>query len=195
MTFFSLSFALFLILDPLGNLPVFASILRRYEPKKQYEILLRELLFSLALLILFQFAGEWVLKHLSISIPAVRISGGIILFLIALGMIFPSLKTSGEKDLSQEEPFIVPLSVPLIAGPSILAVIMAYSPQYPYVFLLGAIAVSWLASFIILILTPLLAKVLKEKIMTACTRLMGLILTFIAINMLLEGLTTFLKIN
>lgn len=192
MTLFSLVFSLVLILDPLGNVPLFASILSSFETKDQIKILLRELFISLAILIGFLFFGRLLISWIDISIPSIKVAGGIILFMIALGMIFPSIDTTGVSPNNQGDPFIVPLSVPLIAGPSILAAIMAYSPQVNNTpkMLLG-IVIAWAISFFILMLTPVFKKIFKEKALIACTRLMGLLLTFIATEMFLKGIKTF----
>lgn len=191
MSIFTLILSLVLILDPLGNVPIFAAILKPYSVKKQYQIILRELLISLGILICFQFLGELLLFWLGISVASIQISGGIILFLIALGMIFPTITTTHFSDDNGGTPFIVPLSVPLVAGPSILAAIMAYSRQIEsnLTMFLG-IVIAWGISASILILTPFFKKIMKENALSACTRLMGLILTFIAIQMLLEGIKT-----
>lgn len=179
-------------MDPLGNVPLFAVILRPYDHATQVRIILREMFISLGILIIFEFLGAWLLSLLKISLPSVQVAGGIILFLIALGMIFPSLDTGSGQFSRESEPFIVPLSVPLIAGPTILAAIMVYSRQFQSHFkMLIAIGAAWLASTLILIFTPFLNRVLKDQAMTAVTRLMGLVLTFISIQMLLEGLQGF----
>lgn len=192
MTLFSLIFSLVLIIDPLGNIPIFASVLGNFSPSDQRKIILRELLISLAILIGFQFLGGLLLSWIDISIPSIKVAGGVILFMIALGMIFPSIDTTGASPDADGEPFIVPLSVPLIAGPSILAAIMAYSKQVGNSFtMLIGIVIAWAISFIILILTPVVKRIMKDKALTACTRLMGLVLTFIATEMLLEGIRGF----
>lgn len=192
MTFFTLTLSLILILDPLGNVPIYAGILNPYPLAKQRKILIREMLISLVILIAFLYLGEQVLLWINISIPAIQVSGGLILFVIALSMIFPGINPSGTQDLEKGEPFIVPLSVPLVAGPSILAAIMAYSRQVENnLEMLFAIIIAWAFTAIILFLTPVFKKILKDKAMTACTRLMGLILTFIAIEMLLAGIYGF----
>ncbi len=192
MTLFSLVFSLFLIMDPLGNIPLFAVILGPYDPVHQRRIILREMLISLGILIGFEFLGAWILELLNISIPAVQVAGGIILFVIALGMIFPTLDTSHGYSAAGNEPFIVPLSVPLIAGPTILAAIMVYSRQFQnHWIMLVAIVIAWGVSTLILIFTPLLKRILKDQAMVAVTRLMGLILTFISIQMLLAGIQGF----
>lgn len=192
MTFFSLVFSLFLIMDPLGNIPLFAVILGPYDAAQQRRIIFREMIISLGILIAFEFLGAWILDLLNITIPSVQVAGGLILFMIALGMVFPTLDTNNSHVSGKIEPFIVPLSVPLIAGPTILAAIMVYSRQFQnHSVMLLAIAIAWGVSTLILIFTPLLKKILKDQALVAITRLMGLILTFISIQMLLAGLRAF----
>ncbi len=192
MSFFSLVLSLFLIMDPLGNVPLFAIILRPYDHAQQIRIIIREMLISLAILIIFEYLGAFVLSLLKISLPSVQVAGGIILFLIAVGMIFPTLDTGSGQFTRENEPFIVPLSVPLIAGPTILAAIMVYSKQIQnHLIMLLAIGIAWLTSTLILVFTPYLKRILKDQALTAFTRLMGLILTFISIQMLLEGIRGF----
>lgn len=192
MTLFSLVFSLFLILDPLGNIPIFASVLKSYSVKDQLRIITRELLISLILLIAFQFLGSVLLDWIHITVPTVKVAGGLILFLIALGMIFPNIRTTGLPSEGDGEPFIVPLCVPLVAGPSILATIIAYTPQVASSFkMFIGILFAWGITFAILICTPILKKVMNPKALTACERLMGLLLTFIGTEMLLDGLRTY----
>ncbi len=194
MTLFSLILSFFLIMDPLGNIPVFASILRSFSPERQRKIIIREMLISLVILVSFQYLGSLVLGWIHISIPSIQVAGGLILLIIAIGMIFPAISSASTTTENGGEPFIVPLSVPLVAGPSILAAIMAYAPQVKnHLVMLTAIVSAWAISALILVCTPVFLKILKEKAMTAVTRLMGLILTFIGIEMFLEGIKTFFK--
>lgn len=130
MDTFSAAVMLFLIMDPLGNLPVFLSILRHVDPKRRRKVMLRELLFSLVIMMGFLFAGQQILSFLNLRQEAVSIAGGIILFLIAIKMIFPS--PGGVTGLAAgEEPFLVPMAIPMIAGPSILASLLLLANQEP----------------------------------------------------------------
>lgn len=118
---------LILIMDPLGNLPIFMSVLKHTEPKRRRAIMVRELLIALLVMLVFLFAGEKILAFLSLRAETVSISGGIILFLIAIKMIFPSASGNSSGLPAGEEPFIVPLAIPLVAGPTILAALMLLS--------------------------------------------------------------------
>jgi multiple antibiotic resistance protein len=119
------------------------------------------------------------------------ISGGILLFLIALGMVFPSHSMLGET--SDEEPFIVPLAVPLMAGPSTIALILLTSSKHPEAtgMITLAVAAAWLVSSVILLLSPLMLRLLGTKGTRALERLMGLLLILVAVQMFLDGVTSY----
>jgi len=114
---------LFLIMDPLGNLPIFISVLKGIEPTRRTRVVVRELIIALVILFIFLHSGQALLDFLQIQQETVSIAGGIILFIIALRMIFP--RQGGIMDLAPgEEPVIVPLAVPMIAGPSTMAALI-----------------------------------------------------------------------
>ncbi|MGF1758057.1 YhgN family NAAT transporter [Photobacterium sagamiensis] len=187
---------LFLIMDPLGNLPVMLSILRHIEPKRRRFIMVRELCFALVILLLFLFGGKQMLTFLHVSTETVSISGGIILFLIAVRMIFP--QPGGVTGLAAgEEPFLVPMAIPMIAGPSVLASLLLLSNQDPtriwdWAF---AVVLAWGASFVILMFYEVFNRLLGEKGLKAVERLMGLLLIMIATQMFLDGLRKYLEIG
>ena len=188
MTLFSIAFALFLLMDPVGNVPIFLSILREIEPKNQRRIVFREHIFALVLIIAFYFLGDILLDFLGISQPAVLISGGVILFIIAIKMIFPKPNEASPWS-GYKEPFLVPLAMPLIAGPAVLAAIMLYSHRgVDHWIALGGIFIAWLSSAIILIAAIPLKKVLGEKGISALEKLMGLLLVMLGVQMLLNGI-------
>jgi multiple antibiotic resistance protein len=189
MDTWSAAITLFLIMDPLGNLPVFMSVLKSIEPKRRRIVLARELLFSLIIMFTFLFSGQAVLDFLNVRQESVSIAGGIILFLIGLKMIFP--QPGGITGLtSGEEPFIVPLAIPMVAGPSVLAALILlanqdHSRMLDWSMALGA---AWLASATILMLSSTFHRILGERGLTAIERLMGMILIMISIQMLLDGI-------
>lgn len=189
MDTWSAAITLFLIMDPLGNLPVFMSVLKTIEPKRRRLVLARELLFSLIIMFTFLFSGQAVLDFLNVRQESVSIAGGIILFLIGLKMIFP--QPGGVTGLtSGEEPFIVPLAIPMVAGPSVLAALILlanqdHSRMLDWSMALGA---AWLASATILMLSSTFHRLLGERGLTAIERLMGMILIMISIQMLLDGI-------
>jgi MarC family membrane protein len=188
----SLSFSLFVLMDPLGNIPIFLAVLKETPAKRQRAIIFRELVLALIIIVMFYFVGDWILNAFHVTNDAVLISGGIILFLVALKMIFPAAKDS-ETNLAEKEPFLVPLAVPFVAGPAVLAVVMLYSHQsVGHVTVLSAIGIAWVFSTLILMASASLKKLLGSRGLTACERLMGLIITLIAVQMFLEGLKLFL---
>jgi len=176
-------------MDPVGNVPLYVSLLKDLDAKRQRLVIVRELVIALVVIILFNFLGGYLLKLLHITNSTLMIAGGIILFIIAIRMIFPRGKEGYTESPEQGEPFIVPLAIPLVAGPSVLAAVMIYSGQESHLMMVSAIFIAWAASFVILILSPFLKKILGTRAITACERLMGLILTLIAVQMFMEGLT------
>ena len=192
MTFFSAALLLFLVMDPLGNIPLFLSALKNVPVKRRVGVIMRELLIALAIMVLFLFSGQAFLSALNISEPALTTTGGVILFLIAIKMIFPA-DESQKKHANEEEPFIVPLAIPYIAGPSALATLLLIMNNEPsrWPEWLAAVFAAWFVSGIILLLAGPLAKVLRNRGLIAIERLMGMILVAIAIQMLMNGAAEF----
>jgi len=191
---FSLSLSIFIVLNAFGNIPLFLSLLKGIPKKRQKQIVIRELLIALFIIVLFNYIGVWLLKFLNVTQEIVQIAGGVVLFLLSLKMLFPSEKKEIEKELKKiTEPFIVPLAIPLIAGPAVLAAVMVYSPQIPNVIMIGAIFIAWLTTLIILVLSAHLSDVVGERGLMALERLMGFIMVLIAIQMFLSGFKTFMK--
>jgi len=193
MDTWSAAIMLFLIMDPLGNLPVFMSVLKMIEPKRRRIVLARELFFSLVILMIFLYSGQAVLDFLHVKQETVSIAGGIILFLIALKMIFP--QPGGVTGLAiGEEPFLVPLAIPMIAGPSILAALILLANQDPSRMDDWTIALlsAWGVSAAILMFSGLFHRLLGERGLVAMERLMGMILVMIAIQMLLDGVVRYI---
>lgn len=192
----SAAIMLFLIMDPLGNMPVFMSVLKMIEPKRRNIILARELIFSLAIMATFLYGGQSILDFLNVKQETVSIAGGIILFLIAIRMIFP--QPGGVTGLAPgDEPFIVPLAVPMVAGPSILAALILLANQDPNRMFDWSIALffAWLVSATILMFSAKVHKMLGEKGLTALERLMGMILVMIAIQMFLDGVGSYFALG
>ncbi|KGY11004.1 membrane protein [Vibrio tubiashii] len=193
MDIFSAATMLFLIMDPLGNLPIILSILKHLDPKRRRKVLIRELFFALGILMLFLFAGKSILDFLHVQPETLSISGGIILFIIAIKMIFPS-GGSITGLAAGEEPFIVPMAIPMIAGPSVLAALLLLSSQHPdnLLELSASVMLAWGASFIILMFYNFFHRVLGERGLKAVERLMGLLLIMISTQMFLDGMKSYL---
>lgn len=189
--FFTVTFALFLLMNPIGNIPIYLALLKEIAPKRQAQIILRELAMALAILLLFQFVGQGLLNLLGVKKDALLIAGGLILLIIAMRMIFPPEKSTLKMTEKKEEPFLVPLAIPLVAGPAILSAIIVYSNEVPTLPLTFAILFAWALVTVILVSAPVLLKILKERGIVACERLMGLILILIASQMFLNGMRIF----
>ncbi len=186
MSLISAMLTLFLVMDPLGNIPLFLVLLEDVEPQRRRVILLRESTIALAFLIAFLFAGPYILRFLQISRPALGIAGGLVLFLIALRMIFP-VPGGMFGPTPEGEPFIVPIAIPLIAGPSAIATVMLFATRSRaswewVVAILGA----WAASTLILLASTFLRRVLRRRGLIAIERLMGMILLTVAVQMLIS---------
>ena len=196
MTVLSAALLLFLILDPLGNIPVFLSVLKPLTPKRQRVVLARELLIALAVLMGFLWGGKYALELMHLRQESVQIAGGIVLFLIGIRMIFPRPEgLMGE--LPGGEPFIVPLAIPLVARPSGMAAVMLMGSNEP-----GrlwdwslALMVAWGATAAILFSATLLYKWLGRSALIALERLMGMLLVAISVQMFLDGIGTYLKLS
>ena len=189
MSVLSASILLFLVMDPFGNAPVFLCFLKDVPSQRRQKVIMRELLIALIVLVLFLLSGPHLLKALQISEPSLRIAGGIILFLIAIKMIFGPPEGMFRGALG-EEPFIVPLAIPCIAGPSAIATVMLLTGQEPNRWLewLLSLLLAWIATSAILLLSGKLDRVLGKRGLNALQHLMGLILTALAVEMFLQGI-------
>ncbi len=196
MTIASAALLLFLILDPLGNIPVFLSLLRGMPPQRQRIVLARELLIALGVLMLFLWCGKYALEAMHLRQESVSIAGGIVLFLIGIRMIFPPPEgLMGE--IPEGEPFIVPMAIPLVAGPSGMAAVMLMGSQEPD--RMGAwslaLVLAWGATAAILFSATLLYKLLGRRALIALERLMGMLLVAISVQMLLDGIAAYLRVS
>lgn len=184
---------LFFVMDPLGNMPLFNAVLSRYEPRRRALITARELVFALVILLVFLFAGTAILEFLGLTQPSLNIAGGVLLFIIALRMIFPH--AAGEGAEQDEEPFIVPLAMPMVAGPSTIAILLLLSSTQPERIWdwFTALVIAWAASTVLLTLSPFLLRVLGDRGLRALERLMGMLLVLLATQMLLNGVREFVR--
>ena len=183
---------LFLIMDPLGNIPIFLSVLKNVPPERRRIILIREVAIAYGVLLTFLFLGQYILNVLQLDPETISIAGGIVLFLIALRMIFPSGSHSEEL---QGEPFVVPLAIPLIAGPSALAALLLLQRSEPGATwdLWLAVTAAWALSAAILLAALFFYRVLGQRGLIAMERLMGMLLVMISVQMLMNGITSFIR--
>jgi len=192
VSFTSAVVILLLVMDPIGNIPLFVSVLRQVEPARRTRVILRECAIAFAVLLAFVLFGSAILGVLGLSDPSLTIAGGVILFLIALRMIFR--RPEGIfGDAVGSEPFIVPLAIPSIAGPAAIATVMLLASRAPQRLLewCAAVSVAMLVTAALLVSAERFAKLAGEQGLLAFERLMGLILTAIAVEMLLRGIETF----
>jgi multiple antibiotic resistance protein len=188
MSIATTALTLFLVLDPFGNMVIFHTILSRLPPEKRRKVLIRELLIAFAVLLFFLLAGAPILATLGIRPSTLSISGGILLFLIALGMVFPNKSILQDGD--ESEPFIVPLAVPMMAGPSAIALLLLLATKYSGHLWdsVAAVTLAWAVSAAILLVSSRILRLLGHKGTQAMERLMGLILILISVQMFLDGL-------
>ncbi len=185
---------LFLVMDPLGNVPIFNSILSNMDPRQRSRVVARELIFALVILLGFLFAGTAVMKFLGLSQPSLSIAGGILLFIISLRMIFPAKAGEPGDPDEAEDPFIVPLAVPLVAGPSTIALLMLNSSRQPDLMAewVVALLIAWGASTALLVASPRVMALIGHRGSRALERLMGMILVILSTEMLLDGTRSFI---
>lgn len=191
MSFFHVTLVLFLIMDPIGNLTSYLGMVKELDPKRRSIIVIREMLIALGVMLFFNYVGEFIFDFLGISQTTVTLSSGVILFLIALKILFTS-KDSPRANLPEGEPFIFPLAIPLIAGPALMATVMLYASMEPLQeVMLLAIFLAWLFSSLILYFAEPIKRILGTNGLTACERLIGMVLVLVAVQRFLEGILLF----
>jgi MarC family membrane protein len=191
--FLSATVLLILITDPLGNIPLFINCLRGVAPHRRIRVILREVAIAFVILLIFMLVGDRFLRMMSLTDLSLRIGGGIVLFLIALRMIFPHPDGPFGADTRAGEPLIVPLAIPALAGPSALATVMLLTSQAPNKMMewVAALTVTMIVCAIVLVLAERIQQWLGERTVMAFERLMGLVLVVISVEMMLGGIRTF----
>ena len=179
---------LVIIMDPFGNMIIINSLLAKYSDRQKQKIIARESLIAFIILFLCAFCGDKVLDFLNLEQPALRISGGIILFLVALGMVFPSKNVMPVEEV--EDPIIVPIAMPCIAGPSTISIVFLLSHKSPDT-VYQSIAIGSLICFIVLFFSPFIFKFLGKRGSVAIERLTGMLLIMISVQMLLTGFKSY----
>ena len=194
-SFVSVTILLILITDPLGNIPAFISVLKNVKPSRRIIIVLRECTIAFFTLLLFMLFGRNILDLLNLSEDTLKVAGGVLLFLIAINMIFPGTgaKTTGEE--GNGEPLIVPIAIPLISGPSAMVTVMLIAGSEPGRMLewIGALSITITITTIVFLFSVKLKDILGNQTITALERLMGLILTAISMEMLLSGVANYIR--
>ena len=186
-TFASATILLLLICDPLGNIPIFANALRHVAPERRARVILREVSIAFGLLLTFMFVGDRFLRVMGLSGLSLQIAGAVVLFLIALRMIFPNRAAAPLED--EREPLIVPLAIPALAGPSALATVMLLVSQAPErrSEWIAALSVTMAVCALVLVLADRIQRVIGDRVVLALERLMGLILVAVSVEMMIRG--------
>ncbi|RDS84566.1 Marc family transporter [Dyella monticola] len=196
MTTLSAAILLFLIMDPLGNIPIFLSLLKGVPPKRRRAVMVRELLIALGVLLIFLMGGQLILKLLQLREESISIAGGIVLFLIGIRMVFPPVEGGIFGQSGEGEPFIVPMAIPGVAGPSAMAALLLLTNTQPGRTADWAIALlcAWLATAVILLSSTYLFRWLGESVLTALERVMGMLLIALSVQMFLGGIAAYLHL-
>lgn len=189
---FEIALALFLVANPLGNSPAIIALIKDFEFHRQKTILIREALIALLLALFFQYFGIIFLKLLNVEGYAVTISGGILLFLVALTIIFAPAPNAAANQ-PKREPMIVPIATPILSGPGLLAMIMYFSNMYPSTVLTLAILLTWIAILAVLSALPYLQKYLGKSGLVALEQMMGMMLALMSVEMIVKGSAAFAK--
>lgn len=191
MTLFNIIVTLLFIMDPVGNISSYLSLVKELKPKRQNWIIFREMLIALAVMIGFNYLGEYIFSFLSLSETTVRLSSGIILFLIAIKILFMA-HDSPRANLPKGEPFIFPLAIPLIAGPALMATIMLYAHLEPLQsIMIIAILIAWFLSILIFLFAHPIKRIFGNNGLMACERLIGMVLVLVAVQRFMEGILLF----
>lgn len=194
MTMLQIALILFIMANPIGTCPAILALLKDHSLKDQQRILLRESIFSMLLAFFFLFAGEAFLSHLSIQNYTLTLSGGVLIFLVSIDMIFSPKTEKNEDNLPKQEPYFVPIATPLISGAGVLSIIMLYSRQEPdIVKLVCAILIAFIGVTVVLVAAPYLQIILKKRGIAAFEQLMGLLLMMISVSMITNGVAIFIS--
>lgn len=194
-TFASALILLLLVLDPLGSLPIFISVMRGVDPKRRTRVAIREVCIAFAALLAFMFAGQHFLAMMHLSERSLEVAGGVILLIIAMKMIFASAEDL-YSDPSGREPMVFPLAIPLLAGPSAMATVLLLASRQPerMTHWVAALTIAMLASGAVLLAANHIRRWLGPQVVSALEKLMGLVLTAIAVEMILAGLKRYFEL-
>ncbi len=195
MTIFAAAFSLFLVYNILGNLGFYIALLKPFTPRRQKIILIREMVIALGILFLFGFFGENVMNFLGITKGIIGIAGGVLLFIVALTMVFPK-HTAEAQVASPMEPMIVPIAIPGMAGPGSISAVMLYGTQFDVTWKISLIIfLAWFPSLILLLAASYIRNIIGEKGLIAFERFGGLLMCLISVQMIASGIIQQVKIN
>jgi MarC family membrane protein len=193
VSIWSIALTLFLVANPIGNTPLIVSLIKDFSLERQKRILFRECIFAYVLLIFFLFLGEQFLETIHIEPYAVSISGGVLLFLVALNMIFPA-KYSNGKEKKVQEPYIVPIATPMITGGGVLSTVMIYSAkEQNNIKIALAATIAWVFVTAVVLSSVYLMRILGRSGLLAMEQLMGMILAMISTEIIVRGVKLFIE--
>ncbi|WP_428070751.1 MarC family protein [Candidatus Avelusimicrobium alvi] len=193
-SFISSVITLALVMDGFGNIPLFIAALKKVAPERRKTVLLRELGIALLIMVAFLFLGKWFLQAFGIHEYSLSIAGGIILFIISVKLVFGG-DEEPKNDPKEDEPFVVPLAIPLVAGPAALSMVMITAAQQSNKFItLGAVIVASLINSVILMMSFPLSNLLGKRGLIAIERLTGMILILMSVDMVMGGISAFISL-
>lgn len=193
-SFISSVITLALVMDGFGNIPLFIAALKKVAPERRKAVLIRELGIALLIMVAFLFLGKWFLKAFGIHEYSLSIAGGIILFIISVKLVFGGEEET-KSDPKEDEPFVVPLAIPLVAGPAALSMVMITAAQQSNKLItLGAVVVASLINSVILMASFPISNLLGKRGLTAIERLTGMILILMSVDMVMGGISTFMNL-
>jgi MarC family membrane protein len=192
-TFVSALILLLLVLDPLGSLPIFISVLRGIDPARRRPVALREGLIAFGVLMAFMLGGQHFLRVMHLSERSLEVAGGVILLIIAMRMVFGGSAQMYASEGPAREPLIFPLAIPLLAGPSAMATVLLLASRQPdrLWHWVGALTVAMALCTAVLLAADRIRRLLGDSVVSAMEKLMGLVLTAIAVEMLLAGVKAY----
>lgn len=193
-SFISSVITLALVMDGFGNIPLFIAALKKVAPERRKTVLIRELAIALVIMVAFLFLGKWFLRAFGIHEYSLSIAGGIILFIISVKLVFGG-DEAPTNDPKEDEPFVVPLAIPLVAGPAALSMVMITAAQQSNKFItLGAVIVASVINSIILMASFPISNLLGKRGLIAIERLTGMILILMSVDMVMGGISTFMSL-
>lgn len=189
---FATALTFFLITNPIGNSPAIIALIKDFSFSRQKKILIRESFLAMILALFFQFFGALFLGLINVEGYTVTLCGGILLFIVALDMIFPHHEAVTQKK-EEAEPYLVPIATPLLAGPALFTIIMLYTQQQSLVEITLAIVISSFTVMGVLVVTPYLIRQIGNRGLTALEQLMGLVLSMMSMQMIVKGVALFIN--
>lgn len=192
--FISSVITLALVMDGFGNIPLFITALKKVAPERRKTVLIRELGIALFIMVTFLFLGKWFLQAFGVHEYSLSIAGGIILFIISIKLVFGG-DEEPKSDPKEDEPFVVPLAIPLVAGPAALSMVMIISAQQPNKLItLAAVVTASLINSVILMASFPLSNLLGKRGLIAIERLTGMMLVLMSVDMIMNGVSDFMKL-